>query len=367
MSTPGMFINLFPALVALFRSAAVLVLAAGGVALLGVLAARLLRSRREEAVRRLAAERGLSTGGGAFLGRVFRNEGAATAGFQLDTPDLLRQRLATAIMHRRAGEDAARCAAEASALLDELSLRRAAFDGAPRPYDRLVLRDAADPTARSVTVFVTAVDERSLSVVSPQTCPWPVRRDLLVTPGAGGQPFSAALLLRPVPPGFLWVLTHDLVDVITNRRSAVRVPCRIQTFCLPDSGDPLLLRERLQRDEPLDAETLRRSRGWSQRRAVTVLDISPDGARLAVEHQVSLHQRLHLVLAGRDGGVAALPLAEIVSLTHADDGTVHVGARFVGVRLRERLRLAELARAEGARTPVPGAQSSSSLLSPPLS
>src|SRR6185436_12807694 len=127
-------------------------------------------------------------------------------------------------------------------------------------------------------------------------------------PLSGGEPYSAALLLRPVPPAFEWVLTHDLVDVITNRRSAVRVPCRLQTFCLPDTGDPLLLRERLHRDESLDAETVRRSRSWSQRHGVTVLDLSADGARLAVDHEVALHQRLHLVLTAEDGTLAGLPL-----------------------------------------------------------
>jgi hypothetical protein len=344
VSTPGMLINLFPALVAAFQASAAMLLLGGASLIVGCLASRWLRVRREETIRAAGAAAGLSGASAAFLGRVFKRDGIETAEFQLRAPELLRQRLAACIAQRRSGDDGAGYAESARALLDELGHRRAAFEGAPRPFDQLMLRDAADPTARSVTAFVTAVDERNLTLISRQPCPWAVRRDLLVSPVAGGEAFGAALLLRPMPPGYEWVLTHDLVDVITNRRNSVRVPCRIETFVLPDTGDPLMLRERLQQDETLDAETLRRTRGWTQRHAVTVLDLSTDGARLQVEHTVTLHERLHLVLTGEDGEVLALPLTEAVSLAHGDDGAVLIGCRFVGVRLKERLRLAGLVR-----------------------
>lgn len=352
MSTPGMLINLFPALVAAFRASVALLLLGGVTLIVGSLASRWLRVRREETVRAMGAAAGLSDASAAFLGRVFQRDGAETASFQLRAPDLLRQRLAACISQRRSGDDAASYAESARALLDELGQGKAAFEGAPRPFEQLVLRDAADPTERSLTAFVIAADERNLTLISRHECPWPVRRDLLVSPLAGGEAFGAALLLRPVPPGFEWVLTHDLVDIITNRRNAVRVPCRIETFVLPDTGDPLLLRERLQKDETLDAEALRRTRGWTQRHAVTVLDLSTDGARLQVEHTVTLHGRLHLVLTGEDGDVLALPQAEAVSLAHGDDGSVLVGCRFVGVRLKERLRLASLVRVLAERAPA---------------
>jgi hypothetical protein len=340
-----MLINLFPALVAASRASALLLLLGGAGLIAGSLVSRWLRRRREQAAQAAGVAAGLSGASAAFVGHVFQRDGAETAAFQLRAPELLRQRLGAGISQRRSGDDATRYAERARVLLAELGQGKAAFDGAPRPFDQLVLRETADPTARSVTAFVTAVDERNLTLVSRQSCPWPVRRDLLVSPVAGGEAFSAALLLRPVPPGFEWVLTHDLVDVITNRRNAVRVPCRIETFVLPDTGDPLMLREHLQRDETLDAEALRRTRGWTQRHAVTVLDLSTDGARLQVEHSVTLHERLHLVLTGEGGAVLALPLAEAVSLAHGDDGAVLVGCRFVGVRLKERLRLASLVRA----------------------
>ena len=134
------------------------------------------------------------------------------------------------------------------------------------------------------------------------------------------------------------------MDIVTNRRAAVRVPCNLQTFILPDGGDAPRLRERLLRDESLDADALRLSEAWTRRHEATVLDLSADGARLALRHQVSPRQRCHLVLRREDGTVAALPLAEVVSVTREADGTLRAGTRFVNLRLRERMRVAEFVR-----------------------
>ncbi|MBM3985738.1 MAG: PilZ domain-containing protein, partial [Planctomycetes bacterium] len=83
---------------------------------------------------------------------------------------------------------------------------------------------------------------------------------------------------------------------------------------------------------------------WARRDAATVLDLSPDGARLALQREVRPGQRFHLVLRHADGPLAALPLAEVVSVNRAEDGGLRAGLRFVTIRLRERLRLAEFVR-----------------------
>jgi D-alanyl-D-alanine carboxypeptidase len=150
--------------------------------------------------------------------------------------------------------------------------------------------------------------------------------------------------MRPAYPAWEWVLTHRQVDVVTNRRATVRVPCRLPTVVLPDGGDAPRLRDRLLRDESLDPDELRRAECFARRHDATVLDISPDGARLALSHSVTLRQRLHLVLRRADGEIAALPLCEIVSVGEEEDGSVRAGTRFVSLRLKERVRVAEFVR-----------------------
>ncbi|HTE06890.1 MAG TPA: PilZ domain-containing protein, partial [Planctomycetota bacterium] len=156
--------------------------------------------------------------------------------------------------------------------------------------------------------------------------------------------FQVALLLRPMPPQHEWVLTHALVETITNRRAVVRVPCRIETVTLPDSGDPLLLRQRLQREERVALDELRASRAWSQRLTVTVLDLSADGAKLSLDQPLAKHQRLHLLLTGPGDAVLALPLGEVVDVKHDADGRTLAGVRFIGVRMKERVGLADYVR-----------------------
>ena len=126
-------------------------------------------------------------------------------------------------------------------MLDELDLVKPPFTNAPHPFNRLTLADMADPESSGMDAWIVAVDERNLTVVCRNDCPWPMRHELLVTSSdASIEPFRAALLLRPVPPRHEWVLAHDLVDVITNRRSALRVPCEIGTSLLPDiQGRPV--------------------------------------------------------------------------------------------------------------------------------
>jgi hypothetical protein len=132
------------------------------------------------------------------------------------------------------------------------------------------------------------------------------------------------------------------------------VPCELRVVCLQERGDVVELRARLQREGSLGVETLRRSDAWTRRHAATVLDLSPDGALVTVDHAVALHDRMHLVLGDDTSGrVSGLPLAEVVSLRHDDTGRLLLGTRFVGMRLAERLRLVEFARglAASARTP----------------
>ena len=54
--------------------------------------------------------------------------------------------------------------------------------------------------------------------------------------------------------------------------------------------------------------------------------------------------RFHLVLARLDGELVALPLCEVVDLQRGTAGSVEAGVRFIGLRLRERTRLAEFVR-----------------------
>jgi hypothetical protein len=136
--------------------------------------------------------------------------------------------------------------------------------------------------------------------------------------------------------------------VITNRRAAVRVPCCLKTHVLPDSGDTVLLRERLAEQESVPADELRRLHGWAQRRTATVLDVSSDGCRVELEHEVALRDRFHVLFVAPDDRLAGMPLAEVVSLQRAAAGRVTAGVRFIGMRLKERTRLAEYVRSLAA-------------------
>ncbi len=365
-----MLINLFPVETGGIQAAAALLLAAVALVVGSTSFVFWRRASRRRTATELALAHGLSARSAQCFATMFQHESAGTAESLLTAPDLLTKRLVLAIARQPGREAALAVAADAARLLDELGLRTPAFDGAPLPCEPFVISDPTEPSGPAVLVFVGAADEKNLIVVSPFPCPWPLRRNLLATPqplpglgttsGAplansngtaepeappGRMAFEAALLLRPMPPLNEWVFTHALVETITNRRATVRVPCRIETVTLPDSGDPLLLRQRLQREESVRFGELQSSRAWSQRLTVTVVDISADGARLVLDQPLAKHQRLHLVLARADDSLLALPLAEVVDVRRDDGGGTIAGVRFIGVRMKERLCLADYVRA----------------------
>lgn len=321
----------------------------GGIALL-VLAGALYSFHRRGALRRAVAARargmGLSAEASVLVASLFQAEGPDAAEAMLHEPEALRRRLARELRAARDDEAARRLASAAAVLFAELQPDEP-FPGAPAPFTELRLYDPADPAVPDLRAYVLAIDERSLLLASRADCPWPARRTLHAVPhGArAAQAVELSLMLRPAYPSWEWVLTHRLVGQVTNRRSAVRVPCRLDTVILPDGDGAPALREALLRDEALDEAALRRSTPWARRTEATVLDLSSDGARLTLRHELRVRQRFHLALRRPDGTLAALPLAEIVSVVAAEDGTLRAGARFVTLRLRERLRLAEFVRA----------------------
>jgi hypothetical protein len=285
------------------------------------------RAARRRAVLARARAIGLSPESAALVAQLFESEGPDSAEALLHEPEALRRHLARELRAARDDADA--------------------FPGAPAPFSELRLYDPADPGVPDVHAFVLAIDERSLLLASRADCPWPARRTLHAVPpdARGAQAIELALMLRPAYPSWEWVLTHRLVGQVTNRRSSVRVPCRLETVILPDGDGAPALRAALLRDEALDEVALRRSPAWPRRTAATVMDLSSDGARLALRHELRVRQRFHLALRRPDGTLAALPLAEVVSVVSAEDGTLRIGTRFVTLRLRERLRLAEFVRA----------------------
>ncbi|HVQ26962.1 MAG TPA: hypothetical protein VMV01_17355, partial [Planctomycetota bacterium] len=329
MAPPVALINPFPVLGGLSTTVHFAALGVVGVAFLYGAFALLRRWRRQAAVTELGRQRGLGEQSAAFLGSLFAGEGLDAAETMLSAPDLLRARLARELRRRHRDESAIAYAARAAHLLEELNTIPLPFPGAPTPFLQLTLQDAADPHSDMVTAWVLSVDERNITIISRHVCEWPMRRELLATPPEGhGEAFRASLLLRPVPPRHEWVLTHDLVDVITNRRATVRVPCCLQTHVLPDNGDIVLLRERLADQETVQADDLRRMHGWAQRHAATVVDVSSDGCRLELEHEVALRDRFHVMFIAPDDRLAGLPLAEVVALQRASAGRVAAGVRF---------------------------------------
>jgi len=333
------------------------VLLGGPLVAVAAMLSLLRRRRRRQAVATRGAEHGLSAPTAEFLGRFLAAMGPDAAEALLGEPAALRDRLADALREARDDGAATLLASQAATLLAELQPGPPAFPGAPRPFTALRLFDPTEARTPDVPAWLVSADERSLTLVSRAECPWPARRLLHVAAADDSRAaaIEVQLLLRPAYPTFQWVLTHRQVDIVTNRRASVRVPCRLPTFILPDGGDAPRLRERLLRDEPLDADTLRLSECWARRHEVTVLDLSADGARIALQHQVTPRQRCHLLLRQPDGALAAMPLAEVVSVTREEDGTVRAGTRFVNLRLRERMRVAEFVRGlERAAVTTPG-------------
>jgi hypothetical protein len=344
VSTSGILINSFPAVIAPFGTLGLTVLALVLAAGVGGVFVAWSHNRRRRLICQLARSRGLSEETSDFLGQIFHKDGLDTAETMMAAPELLRGRLARNL-RQWAGESPEAYAERAACVLEELGLSKQPFNGAPQPFDQISLLDAGDPECDGVTVWVISVDERNLTVVSPSECPWPMRRELIASPRDGhGEPFRAALLLRPVPPRHEWVLTHDLVDVITNRRATDRVPCELPTHVLPDSGDHVLLREKVAQEEVVGLEDLQKRRGWAQRHGAIVRDLSPEGCKLEIDREVALKDRFHVVLLGPEEQLAALPLAEVMDLQGGPEGHAMVGCRFVGLHLKERMLLAEFVR-----------------------
>jgi hypothetical protein len=337
--------NLLPSATIILQVVVAVALIAGPLLLLGWGGTRLVRRMHRREVAALGRTRGLTDASADFLGRVFERDGLDGATTALETPELLVGHLSRAVRAPRSIENARAIAGQARRLMEELELAGPAFDGAPRPFDGLTLLDAADPNAPGVPAWIVAIDERNLVAVSHAECPFPLRRNLIASPRSDARdPFDVSLLLKPVPPKHEWVLTHNLVDVITNRRAALRVVCRIETWSLPESVDALRLREQIAQTDDLVLDGLRRNGVWPGRNKVTMLDISADGCRLAVSHPASLRQRFHVVLGRPDGAIAAMPLAEVVGLQSGPGGMTFLGLRFIDMRLKERARLASYTR-----------------------
>lgn len=337
--------NLFPGATIVLQAIAAVALIGGTLVLLGFGGSYLVRRMHRREVAALGRNRGLSDASADVLGRIFERDGLDGAKLALEAPEILVSHLARAVRSPRSLENAHAVAGQARRLLEELTLDGPAFDGAPHPFEGLTLLDAADPHAAGVPAWIVAIDERNLVVVSHAECPFPMRRNLIASPRSDARnPFDVSLLLKPMPPKHEWVLTHNLVDVITNRRAVLRVVCRIETWSLAESADALRLREQIAQTDDLVLDTLRRNPAWPGRHQVTMLDISADGCRLTVSHPASLRQRFHIVLGRPDGAIAAMPLAEVVGLQSGPGGMTFLGLRFIDMRLKERAQLASYTR-----------------------
>jgi hypothetical protein len=331
-------------------TAALVLLGLGGPLVVGGALASFARRRRKRlAMVQRGHALGLSTASADLLARLLAPDGPDALDVLLEQPAELRRLCARALRAARDDTAAERLAVYAARLFAERGAATPAFPGAPVPFDRLRLHDPTDPHTPDVIAYVLSADERSLQLIARDDCPWPARRVLRVGPAASpsdpATSFEAQLMMRPAYPAWEWVLTHRQVDVVTNRRATARVPCRIATLVLPDGGDAPRLRERLLREESLDPDELHRAECFARRNDATILDLSPDGARLSLRHSVTLRQRMHLLLRRPAGEIVALPLCEVVSTGQEEDGSVRAGTRFVNLRLKERVRVAEFVRA----------------------
>jgi hypothetical protein len=345
-------INLFPHVAGRLQAMADLGLVVASVGSVVLVSVWLRGCHKREMVRLEARSRGLSPASADLLARVLGAEGGETIRALLRSPELLRQRLATELGRARQAEHASRLARGAAGITEELRLAIPPFDGAPRLFAPIAIRDPGDAGAAPVEGWVVAVDESHLTLVALGGCPWPVRRDLSAAL-PGEEPFGVTLVLRPMPGCCEWVLGHELVDEGVNRRSARRFPCRIAAWTLPTTAGTFGLRARLQGGEPLDPEALRKLEAWPKRHPATIEDLSADGARIAVEHEVRRGDRFYVVLSDTEGRIAALPLAEIVSVRESESGERVLGTRFCAVRLKERVVLADFAQ-EAAATAAEG-------------
>ncbi|MCB9898320.1 MAG: PilZ domain-containing protein [Planctomycetes bacterium] len=344
MAVAESLINLFPRVTGAGDALTDVALVLGGLSLAGGWAAWAHRRQRHESVRLVAVHHGLTEEDARFVIEVLGRDGPEAVRTLLRAPMALRQRLASELgrSHRLAG--ASRFAARAASLAGALRLRDSRFPCAPRLFEEVELRDPQD-AAPPVRAWVVQVDEERLAVVSTATCTWPVRKDLFLVrvQTEGADPVLVTLLLRPMPGSPEWVLEHEFDWSGSDRRRERRVGCQIPAWSFASSAGTYALRARLQLDQPVDMESLRRLPGWSERHQVVVEDISADGARLSATHCLERGDRFYVALSRPDGTIAALPLVEVVSCRPCGDDGRLVGVRFCALRSRERDLLAEYA------------------------
>ncbi len=351
MAIPGDIINLFPPAGAIPPQAALVLLAVGLLTALALGVNFTVRVRRRRSIRRRAVGRGLCPESAQLVARLLHGENARTAIIALRSAPLLRERLVAAFKRCKRAGDAERFADASRRLLAELDAAEPGFPGAPLPFDVISLTAAQEPDSPVIAGWIVQIDDRSLSVVTFRRCPWPIRTELVVTRrDAEAAPFRAVLLLRPVPGGEHWVVSHDLARHLENRRRSERIPVSIRTWALPMGERLTELRDRLRYGDRVDLPRLRKAQSWARRHNITIDDLSPDGAQMTADHEVARGQRFHLVIphAHRAETVIALPLAEVVSVRSGPGGRLVAGMRFCAMRMKERTALADYVRAAAA-------------------
>lgn len=339
-------IDLLPMGLGALGAAADIGLAGGGLALAGTGVAAWTRRQRKLAVRLEVARRGLTPDASELLTDMLCRDGAQAARLLLANPEGLRQRMAHELSRARREDDARDLAGRAAQVCDGLRMRVPPFPSVPLLFEEVRLRDDENGEASDVTGWVTRVEDERLAVVTPDECPWPVRRDLVLErPGSDEPGVPVSLLMRPSPGSPEWVLDHEFDYVGHERRSSRRhaPKTRIAAWAFPCTAGAYTLRSRLQQDEPVDTESLRRLRGWTERKPVEIEDVSSDGCRVSVTTEASVGDRYYIALPHSDGTIAALPLAEVVSVRAGRQDDLLLGMRFRAVRLKERLLLADFA------------------------
>ena len=321
-------------------------LAGGGLALAGTGLAAWTRRQRKAAVRLELSRHGLTPEATDLLAERLVRDGADAARMLLANPQGLRQRLAHELSQVRRLEEARDVADRCAQVCDGLRMRVPPYPAAPLLFEEVLLRDEEDPSADPVPAWVTRVEDERLALASPAPCPWPVRRDLLLErPTSGEAAVHVSLLMRPSQGSPEWIVDHDFDYGGPERRAARRhrARTRIAAWAFPCTAGAYTLRARLQQDEPVDTESLRRLRGWPERKPVEIQDLSSDGCRLSLSGDVCVGERFYVALSHSDGTIAALPLAEVVSVRVGPDDDLLAGMRFRAVRLKERLLLADFA------------------------
>lgn len=292
-----------------------------------------------------AHDRGLSRGSALFLARALGTERPTTVRALLEAPDLLRERLASRLSRLSRRESAERFSRSAAQLLDELAVRRPVFEGAPLLFERVIVRDRTRPGGPSVTAFVADVDEQTLTLITPHDCPWTSRQEIEIDlpERHRREHFDARLQLRPAADDPEWVLDHSLEVEQGNRRLVPRVPCELDVWLLRPSVEVATVRDQLRGTRPPSPGALQHTDAWVARHRAHMIDLSTHGAGMLAHHEVESGQRFYVAVVEGDV-VIALPLAEVVDCRPCPDGQLRLGTRFYGMRLKERMRLADLVR-----------------------